>query len=68
MIEENSKDKGLRTDEPAKSKIGRIEWVDLTVSDAARSKSFYCKVIGYKSTYVEMGTYSDFNLNLPGSG
>jgi len=54
MIEENSKDKGLRTDEPAKSKIGRIEWVDLTVGDAARSKSFYCKVIHHKSTDVEI--------------
>jgi predicted enzyme related to lactoylglutathione lyase len=45
------------TPEPAPSNIGRIEWVDLTVDDAEHIKSFYCNVVGWKSTDVEMGTY-----------
>ncbi|HBW82550.1 MAG: glyoxalase [Gammaproteobacteria bacterium] len=68
MSERNSTDSSSTTDDSANSNIGRIEWVDLTVGDAARNKNFYCKVIGWKSTDVEMGTYSDFNLELPGTG
>ena len=68
MSGENSSDLSLSVEEAGSSNIGRIEWVDLSVGDAARSKDFYCKVIGWKSTDVEMGTYSDFNLNLPDSG
>jgi predicted enzyme related to lactoylglutathione lyase len=68
MSGENSTGLSSSVEEADKSSIGRIEWVDLSVGDAARSKDFYCKVIGWKSTDVEMGTYSDFNLNLPGSG
>ena len=68
MSGENSTDSSSTADEADSSNIGRIEWVDLSVGDAARSKNFYCKVIGWKSTDVEMGTYSDFNLNLSGSG
>ena len=68
MSGENSSDLSLSVEEAGSSNIGRIEWVDLSVGDAARSKDFYCKVIGWKPTDVEMGTYSDFNLNLPDSG
>ena len=68
MSGENSPDLSLSVEEADSSGIGRIEWVDLSVGDAARSKDFYCKVIGWKPTDVEMGTYSDFNLNLPDSG
>ena len=68
MSERNSTDSSSTTDDLANSNIGRIEWVDLTVGDAVRNKNFYCKVIGWKSTDVEMGTYSDFNLKLPGTG
>jgi len=49
------------------SNIGRIEWMDLTVVDASRIKDFYCSVVGWDSSEVDMGTYSDFNINLPGS-
>ena len=68
MSGENSPDLSLNVEEADTSRIGRIEWVDLSVGDAARSKDFYCKVIGWKPTDVEMGTYSDFNLKLPDSG
>lgn len=47
------------------SNIGRIEWLDLTVDDASQVKNFYCSVIGWSSNEVDMGMYSDFNLNLP---
>jgi len=50
------------------SNIGRIEWLDLTVADASRVRDFYRKVIGWKSADVDMGSYSDFNINLPDSG
>ena len=68
MSGENSRDSSSSAEEADNNSIGRVEWVDLSIGDAARSKDFYCKVIGWKSTDVEMGTYSDFNLNLPGSG
>ena len=68
MSGENSTGLSSSVEEADKSTIGRIEWVDLSVGDATRSRDFYCKVIGWKSTDVEMGTYSDFNLNLPGNG
>ena len=68
MSGENPPDLSSSAEEADNNSIGRVEWVDLSIGDAARSKDFYCKVIGWKSTDVEMGTYSDFNLNLPGSG
>lgn len=49
------------------SNIGRIEWLDLTVDDASQVKNFYCRVVGWSDSEVDMGMYSDFNLNLPDS-
>lgn len=49
----------------APDNIGKIEWFDLTVDDASRVKDFYCKVVGWSSTEQDMGTYSDYNINLP---
>ncbi len=49
------------------SNIGHIEWMDLTVDDASRVRDFYTSVVGWTSTEVDMGTYSDFNINLPGT-
>ena len=46
--------------------IGHIEWMDLNVVEASRIKDFYCAVVGWSSSEVDMGTYSDFNINLPG--
>lgn len=53
---------------PPPSNIGRIEWVDLTVGDGERIKNFYANVVGWKTEDVDMGSYSDFNMNLPDSG
>ncbi|MEQ8408330.1 MAG: VOC family protein [Gammaproteobacteria bacterium] len=50
------------------SNIGRIEWLDLTVHDAPKIRDFYKSVVGWKSEDVDMGTYADYNINLPGSG
>lgn len=49
------------------SNIGRIEWMDLTVDDASQLKNFYCSVVGWTSNDVPMGSYDDFNINLPGT-
>jgi predicted enzyme related to lactoylglutathione lyase len=49
------------------SNIGRIEWMDLTVNDASHVRNFYTSVVGWSSSEVDMGSYSDFNINLPGT-
>ncbi|MFP6825358.1 MAG: VOC family protein [Pseudohongiellaceae bacterium] len=49
------------------SNIGHVEWIDLSVDDASRIKDFYCAIVGWSSTEVEMGSYNDFNINLPGT-
>jgi len=54
--------------EPVKkdvSKIGRIEWLDLTVGDAPRIRDFYADVVGWKAADVDMGNYADYCMNLP---
>ncbi|MDA9612112.1 VOC family protein [OM182 bacterium] len=45
------------------SALGHVEWLDLTVGDASRMKSFYQKVVGWKASEVDMGSYNDFNMN-----
>lgn len=47
--------------------IGRIEWIDLTVEDASRVRNFYKSVVGWTSSDVPMGSYDDFNMNVPGT-
>lgn len=49
------------------SDIGKIEWLDLTVDNATRVKDFYAKVVGWTPEDVSMGSYDDFNMNLPNS-
>ena len=49
------------------SNIGKIQWMDLTVPDAGQLQKFYTSVVGWSSNDVDMGSYSDFNLNLPGT-
>jgi predicted enzyme related to lactoylglutathione lyase len=41
--------------------------MDLTVPDAGQLQKFYTSVVGWSSNDVDMGSYSDFNLNLPGT-
>ena len=57
-----------KTSPSAADNTGRIEWLDLTVGDAERIKNFYAKVTGWKSQPVDMGSYTDFNMNLPDTG
>ena len=48
--------------------VGSITWRDLTVKEAEKVRDFYSKVVGWKTSPVDMGGYNDFNMNLPGSG
>ena len=47
---------------------GSITWFDLTVGDAEVVRDFYAEVVGWKPEPVDMGGYSDFKMNAPGSG
>ena len=49
----------------AKNEIGKITWIDLTVENAPEIQDFYSQVVGWKSSPVDMGGYSDFSMNLP---
>lgn len=46
-------------------KIGSIAWTDLTIPDAERLREFYSQVVGWKSSPVSMGDYSDFSMLAP---
>jgi len=48
--------------------IGEITWTDLTVENAEKIRDFYREVIGWNSTELEMGGYSDFLMNTPSTG
>ncbi len=50
-----------------KPEIGSITWCDLTVPDAEEIKSFYEKVVGWKSNPVSMGDYDDYSMIAPES-
>lgn len=41
---------------------GQISWSDLTVADAESVRSFYESVVGWRSSPVEMGQYSDYSM------
>ena len=51
-----------------KPAVGSVTWRDLTVKNAEKIRDFYSKVVGWKSSPVDMGGYNDFNMNLTGSG
>ena len=46
--------------------VGRISWLDLTVSDASATRDFYRQVVGWSVQEVEMGDagerYADYNM------
>ena len=48
--------------------LGSIGWIDLTVDDAETVRDFYAAVAGWVPSAVDMGDYSDFNMNSPQSG
>ena len=62
-----SEDAEEHQNENAPTDIGKIEWIDLTVGEASRMRDFYCSVVGWSSTEEDMGSYSDYNINLPGT-
>lgn len=47
--------------------LGSIVWLDIAVEDATTVRDFYRAVVGWGSTDVEMGGYSDFLMLPPGS-
>ncbi len=44
----------------AAPRTGSIMWTDLTVANAAEIRDFYKQVVGWESTPLDMGGYSDF--------
>ena len=48
------------------SAIGSIGWHDLTVENAEDMREFYSRVVGWESSPVDMGGYSDFSLGAAG--
>jgi predicted enzyme related to lactoylglutathione lyase len=56
---------------PDMAAVGRIFWLDLTVSDATTTRDFYRQVIGWSMQNVDMETggerYADYNM-LDGDG
>ena len=48
----------------SKHKLGQVSWFDLTVKNAEQVRDFYKEVIGWNSSEVDMGGYSDYNMNL----
>ena len=64
---ENTEEEPETVTDEKPSNIGKVEWMDLTVPDAGQLQKFYTSVVGWSSNDVDMGSYSDFNLNLPGT-
>jgi hypothetical protein len=48
--------------------LGSVQWMDLTVPDAARVRDFYATVTGWTHTPVDMDGYADYCMNRPGDG
>jgi len=48
-----------------KPAVDSITWRDLTVKNAEAVRDFYSKVVGWKTSSVDMGGYNDFNMNPP---
>ena len=48
--------------------VGSIGWFDLTVENADEVRDFYCQVVGWTETPLDMGGYSDYCMNQPGDG
>lgn len=47
----------------SKAKVGTVGWFDLTVPDAGKVKDFYSAVVGWTTSEVPMGDYSDYCMN-----
>jgi predicted enzyme related to lactoylglutathione lyase len=55
-----------RASSGAGNRVGRISWLDLTVSDASSTRDFYRQVVGWSAQDVEMrdgeARYADYNM------
>jgi predicted enzyme related to lactoylglutathione lyase len=49
----------------AKTGIGTIGWVDLTVDDADAVRDFYRDVVGWSPSGITMGDYQDYVMSDP---
>lgn len=47
-------------------RVGTIGWFDLTVPDAAKARDFYKSVVGWTTSDVNMGDYTDYSMHPPG--
>ena len=56
------------TREAVSPAVGTIAWRDLTVPNAESIRTFYEQVVGWKSSPVDLGSYSDFEMLQPSSG
>ena len=54
--------------EQNKPEIGSIGWIDITVPDADGLRDFYRDVVGWDTTSVDMGGYSDHCMDVKGTG
>lgn len=52
----------------SKPEIGKIGWTDLTVDNADEIRDFYTTVVGWKTSPVDMGEYSDYGMITPDTG
>lgn len=52
----------------SKTPVGTIAWIDLTVENATEVRDFYRDVVGWESSDVPMGEYSDYCMSPAGSG
>jgi uncharacterized protein len=46
--------------------IGAISWMDITVPHADYLRDFYRDVVGWKTSEIPMGDYSDYCMASPG--
>lgn len=51
------------SDAAKRPRPGTIGWVDLTVADAPGIRDFYQAVVGWTTSDIEMGGYSDYCMH-----
>ncbi len=47
--------------------VGLITWTDLTVGNAEQVRDFYRAVVGWEFVEFDMGGYSDYCMQVPGT-
>jgi uncharacterized protein len=53
--------------ENQKTKVGQVNWFDLTVDNAATVSEFYHEVVGWDVVPLSMGDYDDYCMNIKGT-